>query len=226
MDRYALLRAEMVSSQIESRGITDPCVLSAMREIPRHRFVPADIVADAYFDRPVPIGRGQTISQPYIVAFMTQALELAGTERVLEIGTGSGYQAAVLSRCAAKVYTMEVRESLYESATALLAELGYGNIVPVHGDGNAGYPAEAPYDRIIITAAAPSIPGPLLEQLADSGLLIAPVGPIHGSQELTVVRRRGRRRITESILPVRFVPLVGGDRSDHQSDSETGSTGS
>jgi len=205
---YAGEREHMVRYQIEARGVRDKRVLQAMRTVPRHLFVPESMRDSAYRDCPLPIGMGQTISQPYIVALMTEALELSENDKVLEIGTGSGYQAAILAELAREVYTVERHSSLAERATTLLKELGYNNIHVRVGDGTLGWPEHAPYDAIIVTAAAPEVPTPLLEQLADGGRLVAPIGP-RWSQVLVRVRREGGRFREEEITPVAFVPLVG-----------------
>ena len=198
----------MVRIQIASRGVDDERVLAAMRAVPRHRFVPKHMLGAAYRDSPLPIGQGQTISQPYIVAFMTAELRLTGSEKVLEIGTGSGYQAAILGQLAAQVITVERLPALAEEAGALLAELGYDNVHVKVGDGSRGWPDQAPYDVVIVTAAAPEVPEPLQWQLADGGHLLAPVGP-RWTQQLVRVRRTGDAFHTESLLGVAFVPLIG-----------------
>jgi protein-L-isoaspartate(D-aspartate) O-methyltransferase len=200
-------RLEMVQRQIAARGITDPAVLSAMRTVPRHEFVPADLRDLAYDDRPLPIGRGQTISQPYIVALMTELVELTGEESVLEVGTGSGYQAAVLAEIAARVYTIELVEPLLREAAAALARLRYRNVFPRFGDGRLGWKEMAPFDAILVTAAPERVPSELLGQLADGGRLVAPVGG--EVQTLRLVRRRGRTFEQRDVTAVRFVPLVG-----------------
>jgi protein-L-isoaspartate(D-aspartate) O-methyltransferase len=199
----------MVRLQLEARGITDPRVLAAMRSVPRHRFVPQGKKGDAYGDFPVPIGCGQTISQPYMVAFMTEALALRGAERVLEVGTGSGYQTAVLAELAAEVYSVERVPELYEGASHALEGLGYRNIHLVLGDGGGGLPEHAPFDRILVTAAAPSVPRRLCAQLADNGILAVPVGDYRFSQVLVIVRKIGDRIETTESIGCRFVPLVG-----------------
>jgi protein-L-isoaspartate(D-aspartate) O-methyltransferase len=203
----ARMRERMVASQIEARGVKDARTLQAMRSVPRHLFVPPELAGEAHADHPLPIGEGQTISQPYIVGFMTEALRLAGGETVLEIGTGSGYQAAVLSRIAAKVYTIEIVAPLAEQARERLARLGYENVVVRAGDGYQGWPEAAPFDAIMVTAAAPRVPEPLKQQLMDGGRLILPVGDEY--QELIVLTRRGERFEEKSVLPVRFVPMTG-----------------
>ncbi|MFN2229493.1 MAG: protein-L-isoaspartate(D-aspartate) O-methyltransferase [Anaerolineae bacterium] len=201
-------RKEMVRRQIKGRRIQDELVLEAMRTVPRHRFVPAYVRGSAYRDAPLPIGEGQTISQPYVVAFMTEALQLSGGEKVLEIGTGSGYQAAVLALIAGEVISVERLPRLAEEARRTLAELGYDNVRVVVGDGTQGWPEEAPYDAIMVTAASPEVPAPLLQQLADGGRLVAPVGPRH-TQQLVRVRREGEEFRREDLLGVAFVPLIG-----------------
>jgi protein-L-isoaspartate(D-aspartate) O-methyltransferase len=208
LDPFARSRAEMVAQQIRARGISDERVLAAMASVPRERFVPAELAASAYADRPLPIGAGQTISQPYVVAFMTEAARLRGGERVLEIGTGSGYQAAVLAEIAAEVYTIEIVPELGERARARLDELGTPNIRLRIGDGYRGWSEAAPFDAILVTAAPEVVPAPLLEQLAPGGRLIAPVGP-SGDQQLLRLTRTNDGLKEERLLPVRFVPMTG-----------------
>ena len=205
--RWADERAEMVRSQIAARDVRDPKVLEAMREVPRHRFVPLGSRDRAYLDRPLPIGYGQTISQPYIVAAMTELLRPKSTDRVLEIGTGSGYQAAVVSRLVAKVYTIEIVPELAESAAKTLAELGYANVEVSSGDGYRGIPEQAPFDGILVTAAPDEIPEPLIEQLAVGGRMVIPVGDLY--QQLTVVEKTDRGISKHTVFPVRFVPMTG-----------------
>jgi len=200
--------ARMVDSQLRRQGIADPRVLAAMRKVPRHAFVPADQQARAYDDRPLPIGFGQTISQPYIVAFMTEALALAPTDVVLEIGTGSGYQAAVLGEIAREVYTIELLPELAERAGRTLEAQGYRNVHVRAGDGYHGWPEQAPFAKIIVTAAPEEVPTALVDQLAVGGTLVVPVGPPGGVQELRVMRKTDRGLLTERSLPVRFVPMV------------------
>jgi protein-L-isoaspartate(D-aspartate) O-methyltransferase len=200
-------RDEMVATQIAARGVSDTRTLAALRKVPRHLFVPAAAVRQAYEDHPVPIGHGQTISQPYIVAFMTEALGLSGGETVLEIGTGCGYQAAVLAEIASQVYTIEIVTPLAEEAAARLKRLRYTNVHVRAGDGYQGWPEAAPFDAIMVTAAAPRIPEPLKQQLRDGGRLIIPVG--EEWQELVLVTRRGDRFEERRVLPVRFVPMTG-----------------
>jgi protein-L-isoaspartate(D-aspartate) O-methyltransferase len=203
--------AQMVKEQIESRGVKDERVLRAMKEVPRHRFVPEHLVPAAYNDNPLPIGQGQTISQPYIVALMTEELNLTGKEKVLEIGTGSGYQAAVLSLLAKEVYTIEIIKSLADSAREKLNELGYASNVHVKwGDGYRGWPEHAPFDCIIVTAAPESVPEALVEQLKPGGIMIIPVGKYY--QELLRIRKTEKGTTKKSIIPVRFVPMVHPDR--------------
>jgi len=201
-------RLRMVEQQIAARGITDPRVLAAMREVPRHLFVPAPYDRDAYADDPLPIGNGQTISQPYIVALMTALRQIKATDTVLEIGTGSGYQAAILSQLAKNVITIERIDAVAALARKNLAAVGAKNVLIVIGDGTRGYPAGAPYKGIIVTAATPFILAPLKTQLADDGRLVAPVGG-RISQELVVLERHGDRFLEELHGGVRFVPLIG-----------------
>jgi protein-L-isoaspartate(D-aspartate) O-methyltransferase len=204
---FARAREEMVTTQIVARGVRDEKTLAAMRKVPRHLFVSASLAGQAYEDHPLPIGHGQTISQPYIVAFMTEALKLRGGESVLEVGTGSGYQSAVLSEIAAKVHTIEIVAPLAEEARERLQRLGYGNVSVKAGDGYLGWPEAAPFDAIIVTAAAPRVPEPLKQQLKDGGRLIVPLGDEW--QELVVVTRRGASFEETRVLPVRFVPMTG-----------------
>ncbi|HVP90233.1 MAG TPA: protein-L-isoaspartate(D-aspartate) O-methyltransferase [Terriglobales bacterium] len=199
-------RRKMVEVQIRGRGVRDPRVLAAMAKVPRHLFVPEALRASAYADEPLPIGEGQTISQPYIVAYMTEALRLRGGERVLEIGTGSGYQAAVLAELAAEVYTIELVGGLSLRAQETLAALGYRNIRFRVGDGAAGWPEAAPFDAIVVTAAAAQVPAELEREIGPSGVMIIPVGTLF--QELQLVRRGPRGTLRKRLLPVRFVPLV------------------
>ena len=200
-------REAMVERQIAARGVRDARVLQAMRTVPRHLFVPPSEAAHAYEDRPLPIGGGQTISQPYIVAFMTEQLHLKGTEKVLEIGTGSGYQTAVLAQLAAKVYSIEIRPDLAASARERLAALGVSNVEIRAADGYRGWPEAAPFDGILVTAAPERIPPPLLDQLAVGGRMVIPVGGFY--QELKVIERTPTGLSERSVLPVRFVPFVG-----------------
>jgi protein-L-isoaspartate(D-aspartate) O-methyltransferase len=197
----------MVAEQIQARGIGDARTLAAMRKVPRHLFVDPSLAHAAHADHPLPIGHRQTISQPFIVAFMTQALGLRGGEKVLEVGTGSGYQAAVLAEIAARVYTIEIVAPLASEARQRLARLGYDRVEVRAGDGYLGWPEAAPFDAIVVTAAAPSIPEPLKAQLKDGGRLVIPVG--ERSQELVVLTRAGDRFEERRVLPVRFVPMTG-----------------
>jgi protein-L-isoaspartate(D-aspartate) O-methyltransferase len=207
-DPFAEMREAMVVEQIMRRGLRDPRLLEAFRRIPRHEFVPPALRSRAYDDGPLPIGKGQTISQPFIVALMTSLLNLKGDETVLEVGTGSGYQAAILSLLARWVYTIERHEVLAERARATFHRLGLKNITVICGDGTLGYPEAAPYQGIIVTAAAASPPPPLLEQLDEGGRLVIPVGDYTG-QILQVWTKEGGRLDYEDILPVSFVPLRG-----------------
>ena len=207
-DGYRRARGRMVDEQLRGRDITDDRVLDAMREIPRHLFIPADLKSQAYLDGPLRLGQGQTISQPYIVALMTQLLELHGDEAVLEIGTGSGYQAAVLSRLARQIYSLERIPELAEGARLVLQELGINNVEVLHRDGSGGLPEHGPYQAIVVTAAAPRVPAPLKEQLAESGRLVLPVGSQDG-QVLERWMREGDDFRCQRIAPVAFVPLVG-----------------
>ena len=200
-------RARMVADQIEARGVSDPRVLAAMRAVPRHEFVPERWRESAYRDRPLPIGSGQTISQPYIVAAMTELAALQPDSRVLEVGTGCGYQAAVLQEVAAEVYTIEIVEELARSAEETLARLGYAAVRVRHGDGYRGWPEAAPFDAILVTAAAPRVPQPLLEQLSPGGRLVIPVG--EGFQELEVHTRTSHGVEVRRVFSVRFVPMTG-----------------
>jgi protein-L-isoaspartate(D-aspartate) O-methyltransferase len=205
---FAKLRKLMVETQLKPRGIADPRVLAAMEKVPRDKFVPADILNVAYEDCALPIGERQTISQPFMVAVMTECLKLKGDERVLEIGTGSGYQAAILGELAKEVYTIERVGPLAERAETILKKLGYNNVKVIVGDGTLGYQEASPFDGIIVTAAAPSIPQPLIDQLADGGRLVIPVGETF-SQILTMVTKQGTELITEESVGCVFVPLVG-----------------
>lgn len=207
-DELRLLRAQMVEEQLRRRGIRDERVLAAMNRVPRHEFVSSDLRHLAYHDGPLPIGENQTISQPFIVAYMSQLLRLKGHERVLEVGTGCGYQAAVLCELAKYVYSLERFPRLAARAARRLHELGYENFDVHVGDGSQGLPDMAPFDAIIVTAAAPSIPGPLCSQLIDGGRMIIPVGD-RDNQYLNVVVRAGSRCSIEQMSPVRFVPLIG-----------------
>ena len=206
-DGFTAPRLAMVNSQIAARGIRDPRVLDALRRVERHRFVPERLRDQAYQDRPLSIGHDQTISQPYIVALMTEEARVRPGARVLEIGTGSGYQAAVLSLLAGQVDTIEIVEPLATRAAALLQALGYRNVTVRAGDGYRGWPERAPFDAILVTAAPKEIPQPLLDQLAVGGRLVAPVG--EGDQELVVVERTAAGLQRRAVIPVRFVPMTG-----------------
>ncbi len=201
-------REEMVAEQLRARRIRDERLLAVMGEIPRHRFVPPELVSRAYEDSPLPIGEDQTISQPFIVAEMTQALFLGGTEKVLEIGTGSGYQTAILCRLAGTVVTVERLESLSRAARAKLADLGLENVRFRVGDGTLGAPDEAPFDRVIVTAAAPDVPEPLFEQMGEDAIMVIPIGG-RWEQELVVVRKERGIPRREYLGGCRFVPLLG-----------------
>jgi len=207
-DKYSQARNHMVNSQLVPRGIRDPRVLAALRQVPRHRFIPASLWDQAYGDYPLPIGEDQTISQPYIVALMTEILEPRETDKVLEIGAGSGYQAAILAELVAQVFTMDRVGPLADRARETLAALGYKNIQTRWGDGTLGWPEEAPFDGIMVTAAAPQVPRPLTEQLAPGGRLVIPVGDRY-SQTLTLVRRTKDGLKFEYRGGCRFVPLIG-----------------
>lgn len=207
---YTMERLRMVRDQLESpsRGITNARVLAAMRRVPRHEFVPAELRGLAYEDRPLPIGYSQTISQPYIVAIMTERLEPQPTDRVLEVGTGSGYQAAVLAELVAEVYTIEIVEPLADRAAADLGRLGCTNVHVRAGDGYRGWPEEAPFDAVIVTCAPEAVPQPLVDQLAEGGRMIIPVGPLH-NQQLILLRKQDGELERKAVLPVRFVPMTG-----------------
>jgi protein-L-isoaspartate(D-aspartate) O-methyltransferase len=207
-DDYMAARHAMVRDQLEARGITDVRILQAMRDTPRHLFVAPEWQSEAYSDRPLPIGDAQTISQPYMVAMMLELLLLPNQARVLEVGTGSGYQAAVLSRVAAQVYSMEYFPALAEHARRLLTRLGYTNIEVIIGDGGAGLPQYAPYDGIIVPAAAPRLPQPLIAQLGTGRRLVIPVGEAR-TQDLLIVVKHDVSYAIERSIPCRFVPLLG-----------------
>jgi protein-L-isoaspartate(D-aspartate) O-methyltransferase len=201
-------RRAMIEEQIRQRGVTNPRVLEAMGRVPRERFVPGDVAARAYADTPLPIGYGQTISQPYIVAYMSEVLDVLPTHKVLEIGTGSGYQAAVLGELAREVYTIEIVPELARRATATLEALGYRHVRVREGDGYQGWAEQAPFDRIIVTAAPEEIPKPLLEQLANGGRLVVPVGAQDRTQWMTVVEKTGQGVVERRTIPVQFVPFT------------------
>ena len=209
-NRYAQLREAMVAAQIEERGVKDPRVLEAMRKIPRHIFVQDALWERAYDDHPLPIGEGQTISQPYMVAVMTEALKLKGKEKILEIGTGSGYQTAVLAELSEQVFTIERIDVLTKMARRNLDRLGYTNVVFRTGDGTIGWQDQAPFDGILVTAGAPTVPRYLFEQLAENGRMVVPIGGMHG-QELVAVRKKDGEPIKTRYFGCVFVPLIGKD---------------
>jgi protein-L-isoaspartate(D-aspartate) O-methyltransferase len=221
-EELAAARERMVREQLEGRDITDPRVLAAMRRVPRHRFVAPDLVRHAYEDGPLPIGAGQTISQPYVVALMTQALELAGRERVLEVGTGCGYQTAVLAELAREVHSVEIVDELLGRARQALAELCGSNVRLHSGDGRRGWPEAAPYDAILVAAAPESVPPALLAQLALGGRLVIPIGV--EDQELVWIRRELAGFRQTPMIPVRFVPLTGWPERSRQSPDSEGPT--
>ncbi|MGI9550242.1 MAG: protein-L-isoaspartate(D-aspartate) O-methyltransferase [Aurantibacter sp.] len=207
-ENYTAQRKTMVKTQIKARGVEHNATLNAMLNVPRHEFVPDDLKFYAYSDRPLPIGEGQTISQPYIVAFMTQVLRPKSTDRVLEIGTGSGYQAAVLAKIVDSVYTIEIIDDLALKAKKLLHDLGYPNIVVKAGDGYHGWPEKAPFDAVIVTAGADSIPQPLIDQLKIGGRMIIPVGPHRGVRQLVLVTKKKNKISKKNLMAVRFVPFT------------------
>ena len=205
-DNLQAMRERMIATQIVARDVRDAAVLEAMRRVPRHLFVPEDLRSFAYEDRPLPIGRGQTISQPYIVAYMTEALQLTPAHTVLEIGTGSGYQAAVLAEIVKQVYSIEIIPELAETARGALAQAGYRNVEVRSANGYLGWPEHAPFDRIIVTAAPPEMPQALVDQLAVGGIMVVPVGTSH--QELVVVTKTPSGATEKRTIDVRFVPMV------------------
>ena len=209
-DNFQALRERMVETQIRARDVQNPAVLQAMRRVPRHLFVPDDLRPFAYDDRPLPIGRGQTISQPYIVGYMTEALQLTPSHKVLEIGTGSGYQAAVLAEIVNQVYSIEIVPDLAESARRALAEAGYRNVEIRAENGYLGWPEHAPFDRIIVTAAPPEIPQTLVDQLAVGGIMVVPVGT--GYQEMVIITKTPNGVAQKRTIDVRFVPMVSKPR--------------
>ncbi len=212
-DDYAQLRREMVEQGVIRLGITDEAVIEAMTAVPRHEFVPDDYIEQAYDNHPLPIGHGQTISQPYIVALMTQAAAVEAGDKVLEVGTGSGYQAAVLAELVDQVYSVEIIGALVERAQADLAQLGYDNVIVRHADGYFGWPEEAPFDAIVVTAAPDHVPQPLVQQLKIGGHMIIPVGPVGGFQTLWRVTRVNEEEVqTENLGGVSFVPLTREER--------------
>jgi protein-L-isoaspartate(D-aspartate) O-methyltransferase len=207
-DPFVNQRIAMVELQLRNRGIRDDRVLEAMLRVPRHEFIPPSLIADAYADMPLPIGSGQTISQPYIVAAMLEALEIQPQDRVLEIGTGSGYMTALLAELAAQVISIERHAELAERARQVLEKLGYRNVQVIVGDGSQGFPSAAPYDAIIASAAAPMIPPALIEQLREGGRIVIPVGPAH-TQQLQLVRKISGQAVITALDPCRFVPMIG-----------------
>jgi protein-L-isoaspartate(D-aspartate) O-methyltransferase len=209
-DPYVIRRRQSVQDHIASRGVRNEAVLAAMRTVPRHLFVPDDLVEHAYEDRPLPIGFEQTISQPYIVAAMSEALEIGAGDRVLEVGTGSGYQAAVLAELVSEVYTVEVVPQLVESARERLARYHYRNVFVHAGDGSLGLPSQAPFDGILVACGAEKVPPALVDQLADGRRMIIPIGPPGGLMQLTLVIKQGTGVEHREIMPVRFVPLLTG----------------
>ena len=209
-DEYKEFRDKMVEEQLIRRGIAANSVLDAMRNVPRHLFVPENMIGRAYDDAPLPIGLGQTISQPYIVAFMTEQLGAVSGMKVLEIGTGSGYQTAVLAHLGCEVYTIEVLESLSVRAKEAFAALGLKNIKAKHGNGFMGWEEEAPFDSVIVTAAPDAIPEKLIEQIKDGGKMIIPVGGVYSAQSLKLIVKKNGKPVEQDLLPVRFVPMVEG----------------
>jgi protein-L-isoaspartate(D-aspartate) O-methyltransferase len=200
-------RTRMIETQLRARGISDARVLEAMRTVPRHLFVPEELRTRAYDDNPLPIGHDQTISQPYIVGYMSEALQLQPTDRVLEIGTGSGYQAAILGELAAEVYTIELVPELAERSRHVLADAGYRNVHVRHGNGYLGWPEAAPFQKIIVTAAPETIPQTLIDQLAVGGTMVVPVGGVYDDQVMTILRKTDQGVVKRETLPVRFVPM-------------------
>jgi len=213
-DSFAEARQAMVTNQLTARGVTEARVLAAMGKVPRHRFVPLNLASLAYGDHPLPIGGGQTISQPYIVALMSEWAMVKPGDRVLEVGTGSGYQAAVLAELTDQVYTIEIRADLAREAAARLQELGYAKVQVRTGDGYLGWPEQAPFDAILVTAAAAAAPPALGEQLKEGGRLVIPLGPASGAQTLVRLRKVQGKLAEEASLPVRFVPLVRDPKPD------------
>jgi len=210
IDSYVAQRRHMVESQLRARGIRDARVLAAMLHVPRHEFVSADYRDQIYEDHPIPIGEGQTLSQPYIVAIMLEVLALDPADGVLEVGTGSGYQTALLSELTRQVYSVERHASLARAAEATLARLGYTNVDVLLGDGSQGLPEHAPFDAIVVSAAAPQIPSPLFEQLREGGRMVIPVGPAH-AQALQLVRKHAGKPVVTNLEGCRFVPLIGSE---------------
>ena len=211
----------MVERDLRRRGIRDEWVLGAMERVPRHRFVPPELIGEAYSDYPLPIGEGQTISQPYIVALMTEALRLDRDAEVLEIGTGSGYQTAILAECGARVWTIERSPQLAKRARSLFAELGYEDIESIVGDGTLGLPDRAPFDRILATGSLPEVPERLLGQLKTGGIFVGPIGSLYG-QELVRIEYHGQESVREGLGPCRFVPLIGAAGWDDRTGRRSG----
>ncbi len=207
-DVFTKAREQMVQEQIIARDVNDTATLRAMRKVPRHQFVPPGQIENAYGDFPLPIGEGQTISQPYIVALMTELAKPRKGQRILEVGTGSGYQAAVLAEIVDSVFTIEIVPELARSAGDRLRRLGYRNILVRLGDGYLGWPEHAPFDAILVTAAAEHVPQPLVDQLKDGGLMVIPVGEVWAIQTLMLLRKQGKKIVSEEKIPVRFVPLI------------------
>ena len=207
-EEFRTVREDMVRSQLEARGIRAPKVLAAMTRVPRHRFVDAALRSRAYDDHALPIGAGQTISQPFMVALMTEALRLKGGEKILEIGTGSGYQTAILAEFTPRLFSIERNADLARAASARLSELGYKNVILKTGDGSLGWPEHAPFDRIVVTAGAPDLPPPLFEQMVEGGILVIPIGD-RDSQRLEVVTREKDQALSRRLVDCAFVPLLG-----------------
>ena len=210
IDPFLVQRRTMVDSQLRARGIRDERILAAMLRVPRHEFVSGEYRDQAYEDHPIPIGEGQTVSQPYIVAIMLEALALDPSDTVLEVGTGSGYQTALLAELTRQVYSVERHPSLARTAQAALARLGYTNVEVFLGDGSHGLPERAPFDAVVVSAAAPQIPPPLFEQLREAGRMVIPVGPAH-AQELQLVRKQSGQPVVTNLEGCRFVPLIGSE---------------
>ena len=213
-DEFETMRRSMVKTQIERRGVKDEKVLDAMRKVERHKFVPEQYIEHSYEDRPLPIGEGQTISQPYIVALMTEVLELDSTQKVLEVGTGSGYQAAVLAEICDSVYTIEIVEALGKRSKKLLAELGYENLKVKVGDGYKGWEEYSPFDGVIVTCAPSHVPQPLIDQMAEGGKMVIPVDVAFGQDLILLIKKDGKVE-RKSIIPVRFVPMTKDDGTEY-----------
>ena len=207
-ESFDIAREEMIQGQLKRRDIKSAVVLDAMRNVPRHIFITENLRRYAYNDSPLPIGWGQTISQPYIVAYMTEQLEIVSGMRILEIGTGSGYQAAILAYLGCDVYTIELQEELATGAKKVLAALNFSNVNVKHGNGYSGWREEAPFDAIIVTAAPENVPGVLIDQLKDGGKMVIPVGVLYSVQSLKLITKKGAGIIEKDLLPVRFVPMV------------------